>query len=70
MSHNYRGGNRKHVHFADEFTPSALTLRLKLGPRDRPTVVVKITVDFEAGRLPRIRVKTKKPKEKRRRRQW
>ncbi|KXT17716.1 hypothetical protein AC579_3598 [Pseudocercospora musae] len=58
----------RHVHFADDLTPSALTLRIKLGPNTRPTAVIKISIYFEAGLLPRIRVKTKRPKDRRRRR--
>jgi len=70
--------NRRHVHFAaadtdDPFVPSSLSLHLKLGPAHRPTVVLKISVYFEHGRLPRIKVRTSKPREegrRRRRREW
>lgn len=58
----------RHVHFQDSYTPSALSLRLKLGPRDRPTMILKISVYFEPGRMPRVKVKTSKPRERRRRR--
>ncbi|KAK4546782.1 hypothetical protein LTR36_001514 [Oleoguttula mirabilis] len=54
---------RRHVHFAEDFAPSALSLRLKFGPRARPTMVLKISIYFEHGKLPRIRVKTKRPGE-------
>lgn len=71
-SHAWSGtSSRKHVRFEDDYRPSALQLKIKLGPRDRPTCEVKISVYFEEGRLPRIKVKTKKPREnthKRRRR--
>lgn len=55
------------MRFADDYAPSVLSLRLKLGPRQRPTMVLKISIYFEHGRLPRVKVKTKKPRERRRR---
>jgi hypothetical protein len=73
---NSRHSKRKRVHFSpspspssvdsdqDAFRPSDLTLRLTLGPSERPTMVLKIMMFFERGRLPRIRVKTKKPRER------
>lgn len=54
--------SRKHVRFADDYRPSALQLKIKLGSRERPCQV-KISVYFEQGKLPRIKVKTKMPKE-------
>ncbi|KXS95608.1 hypothetical protein AC578_10393 [Pseudocercospora eumusae] len=67
--HPHHRHDPRHVHFADDdLTPSALTLRIKLGPNTRPTAVIKISIYFEAGLLPRIRVKTKRPKDRRRRR--
>ncbi|TKA26477.1 hypothetical protein B0A50_05314 [Salinomyces thailandicus] len=57
----------RRVRFADDYAPSVLSLRLKLGPRQRPTMVLKISIYFEHGRLPRVKVKTKKPRERRRR---
>lgn len=59
---------KRHVHFADDFAPSSLSLRLKLGPRNKPTMVLKISVYFEHGKLPRIKVRTRKPKERERER--
>ena len=53
----------RHVHFAEEFAPSSLSLRLTLGPRERPTMHIRISVSFEHGRLPRIKVRTRKPSE-------
>lgn len=65
--------SRKHVRFEEDYRPSAFQLKIKLGPRDRPTAEVKISVYFEKGSLPRIKVKTKKPREhthRRRRRSY
>ncbi|KAF2765412.1 hypothetical protein EJ03DRAFT_208563 [Teratosphaeria nubilosa] len=65
---------RRRVHFPDGFTPhedpfqpSSLELRLNLGPPGRVSLVVKIEVIFENGRLPKIKVRTKKPRAARRR---
>jgi len=58
----------RHVHFSDTYHPSSLSLRLTLGPRDNPTMVVRISIHFESGRMPRIKIRTKKPKEKKGRR--
>jgi hypothetical protein len=55
--------NHRQVHFADNYSPSSLSLRLKLGPKDKPTMVLKISIHFENGKLPRIRVQTKKPED-------
>lgn len=57
--------DNKRVHFADTYTPSSLSLRLKLGPKEKPTMVLKISIHFENGKLPRIKVKTKKADESR-----
>lgn len=59
---------RKRVHFPDTFTPSSFTMRIKLGPPHNPTSVIKISIEFEPGRFPRIKFRTKKPGEERRRR--
>ncbi|KAM0719740.1 hypothetical protein Q7P37_003873 [Cladosporium fusiforme] len=58
----------RHVHFPDTFTPSSFSMRIKLGPRDSPSNVIKISISFEPGRFPRIKVRTKRPGESRRRR--
>lgn len=58
--------DRRRVHFADDYAPSSLSLRLKLGPKEHPAMVLKIIIEFEMGKLPRIRVRTKKPREERR----
>jgi len=60
----------RRVHFVDDFTPSSLSLNLKLGPASRPTVVLKISVYFQHGRLPRIKVRTRKTRDGRKRREW
>jgi hypothetical protein len=54
----------RRVHFPDTYHPSSLSLRLTLGPKDNPTMVVRISVYFEYGRMPRIKIRTKKPSEK------
>lgn len=46
---------------ADLFAPSGLSLRLKLGPAGNPTLIIKISISFSKGRLPRIRVRSRKP---------
>jgi hypothetical protein len=58
--------DRRRVHFADDYAPSSLSLRMKLGPKDNPRMVLKISIYFENGKLPRIKVRTKKPREERR----
>jgi len=50
----------KHVHFPDSFSPSSFSIRIKLGPRDYPSSIVKISIEFEPGRFPRIKVRSKK----------
>jgi hypothetical protein len=66
-SHHFHPSSRKpkHVHFDDntDYRPSALQLKIKLGPRSNPTSEIKISVYFEEGKLPRVKVKTKRPKE-------
>lgn len=54
----------RRVHFTDTYSPSSLSLRLKLGPKEQPTMILRISVYFEAGKLPKIKVKTRKAKEK------
>src|ERR1700712_5752080 len=61
-------GRNKHVHFPDSFTPSSFSIRIKLGPSHSPSSVIKISVEFEPGRMPRVYVRTKKASESRRRR--
>lgn len=63
--HSYApsGTSSRKVRFEDDYRPSALQLKISLGPKDRPTCEVKISVHFEEGRLPRIKVKTKRPRE-------
>ena len=65
MSNEYY---RRHVHFQDDFSPSAFQLKMVLGPHGRPTLIIKIMIDFEPGRMPKIRVRTKRPREKHARR--
>ena len=60
--------DHRRVHFADDYSPSSLSLRLKLGPKDKPTMVLKISIHFENGKLPRIRVRTRKPEDSTQRR--
>ncbi|GAB1731373.1 hypothetical protein NU195Hw_Modified_308t1 [Hortaea werneckii] len=59
--------NGRRVHFIDDHTPSSLSLRLKFGPRHRPSMVLKISVYFEPGKMPRVKVRTKKPRDRRQR---
>jgi hypothetical protein len=59
--------DRRRVSFADDYAPSSLSLRIKLGPKDNPKMVLKISIYFENGRLPRIKIRTKKPQDERRR---
>lgn len=54
----------RHVHFPDSYAPSSLSLRLKLGPREKPTMILRISVYFEAGKLPKIKVRTRKARDK------
>jgi hypothetical protein len=35
-----------------------------LGPKENPTCIVKLSIAFEKGMLPRIKVKTTRPKPK------
>jgi hypothetical protein len=49
----------RHVHFPDSFSPSSFSIRIKLGPREHPSSVIKISIEFEPGRFPRVRVRTK-----------
>ncbi|KAM3418322.1 hypothetical protein BST61_g4321 [Cercospora zeina] len=51
----------KHVHFSNDtdYNPSSLSLKIKLGPRSAPTSEIKISVSFEQGKLPRVKVKTR-----------
>lgn len=59
---------RRRVHFPDTFSPSSFSIRIYLGPRDNPSSVIKISVEFEPGRFPRVTVRSKKPDDERRRR--
>jgi hypothetical protein len=59
--------DRRRVRFADDYAPSSLSLRIKLGPKDNPKMVLKISIYFENGKLPRIKVRTKKPRDDHRR---
>ncbi|PIB02330.1 hypothetical protein CB0940_00272 [Cercospora beticola] len=61
--HHSHAPKPKHVHFDTDYRPSALSLKIKLGPRSNPTSEIKISVYFEEGKLPRVKVKTKRPKE-------
>jgi len=49
----------RHVHFPDSFSPSSFSIRIKLGPRDHPSSIIKISIEFEPGHFPRVRVRTK-----------
>jgi hypothetical protein len=57
-NHDDTSRNR-HVHFPDSFSPSEFSIRIKLGPRDHPSSIIKISIEFEPGRFPRVRVRTK-----------
>lgn len=50
----------RHVHFPDTFTPSSFSMRIKLGPRENPSSVIKISIHFEPGRFPRVKFRTKR----------
>lgn len=75
-SYNYplpNDENNRHVHFPDSFSPSSFSMKIKLGPRDHPTSVITISIRFEPGRFPRIKFRTKKPRDghhRRRRRRF
>ena len=63
--HNFPGPSssaprNKHVHFPDSFSPSSFTIRIQLGPRENPSSIVKISVEFEPGRFPRVKVRSRK----------
>jgi hypothetical protein len=58
-SYDAGASRNKHVHFPDSFSPSEFSIRIKLGPRDHPSSVIKISIEFEPGRFPRVRVRTK-----------
>lgn len=57
-NHDDTSRNR-HVHFPDSFSPSEFSIRIKLGPREHPSSIIKISIEFEPGRFPRVRVRTK-----------
>ena len=61
-------GRNKHVHFPDSFTPSSFSMHIKLGPRENPSSIIKISIRFEPGRFPKIKFRTKKPHEEAHRR--
>ncbi|KAF2721912.1 hypothetical protein K431DRAFT_303001 [Polychaeton citri CBS 116435] len=59
---NPSGSNSKSLRFSDTYSPSSLQLRLKLGPSESPSMILKISITFEPGRLPRVRIRTKRPR--------
>lgn len=56
----------KHVHFADDYTPSLLKLKIVCGPRHDPSLIVYIKLRFESGGgRPRLGFKIRHPREER-----
>nr|POF11611.1 dynactin subunit 5 [Quercus suber] len=45
----------------DDFGLSSLTLRLKFGPSGSPKLVIKISMRFERGKLPQVKVRSRRP---------
>ena len=54
-----RSERRRNAAWSDLYRPSVLKLRLKLGPEQRPSMVLEIAVYFAKGQLPHIKVRAK-----------
>nr|POE80917.1 hypothetical protein CFP56_56990 [Quercus suber] len=48
----------------DDYILSSFTMRLKFGPSESPTLIIKISLTFERGMLPKVKVRSRRPRQR------
>lgn len=54
----------KSVHFADDYSPSSIKAKIVCGPKENPTLVIRVKLTFQTGKRPTLKVKFDRPREK------